>query len=47
MPWIAEQRFDPGLGAVVLGHVVVHEQLAEQDPDSDVGERPEREDLVR
>ena len=28
---IAQQRLDPGLGPVVLGHVVVDEQLTEQD----------------
>src|SRR5258707_1302035 len=47
VPWIAEQRLDPGLRPVVLRYVVVHEELPEQDPDPDVGERPKREDSVR
>ncbi len=44
---VAEQRVDPRLRPVVLGHVVVDEQLTEQDADADVGEGPKREDLVR
>jgi hypothetical protein len=44
---VAEQRVDPGLGAVPIGDVVVEQQLAEQDPGADVGEGLEGEDPVR
>src|SRR4051794_17337717 len=46
---VAEQRLDPRLPAfaVVGGHLVLEQKLAEQDADADVGERAEREDLVR
>ena len=44
---LAEQRVDPALRAVPVGQVVVEEELAEQDPRADVGERPEGEDPVR
>ena len=47
VPRVAQQRLDPGLRPVVLRHVVVDEQLAEHEPDPDVGERPEREDRLR
>jgi len=45
--WVPEQRVDPVLGAVPVGDVVVEEELAEQDPGANVGERPEGEDPVR
>src|ERR1700749_10880 len=44
---LAEQGVDPALRAVPVGQVVVEEQLAEQDPRADVGERPEGEDPMR
>ena len=43
---LAEQRLDPALGAVPVGDVVVEEELTEQDPRADIGERPEGEDAV-
>ena len=46
MPRFAQERLDPRLGAVVFRHIVFDEQPAEQDPDSDVGEGPEREQLA-
>src|SRR5581483_3301530 len=44
---VLEQCVDPALRAVVGGHVVVEEQLAELQSTADVGERPEGEDPVR
>src|SRR5262245_40527091 len=44
---VPEQRVDPGLGPVVGRHVVVEQELAEQDADADVGEGAEREHPVR
>ncbi len=44
---LAEQGIDPALRAVPVGQVVVEEELAEQDPGADVGERPEGENPVR
>lgn len=44
---VAKQHLHPGLRPVVRRHVVVDEQLAEQDADSDVRERAEREELSR
>jgi hypothetical protein len=43
---IAEQRFDPTLGTVPAGNVVVEQELAEQDAGADVGERLEGKDPV-
>src|SRR6266852_2519105 len=42
-----QQRLDPAVGAVVVGHVVVEEQLPEQEAAADVGERAEGENAVR
>ena len=47
MRGVTQQRVDPALRAVPVGDVVVEEQLAEQDPRADVGERLEGEDPVR
>src|SRR5436190_12814256 len=47
MLWIAEQGFDPRLVRVVGRALLFEEQLAEQEPDADVRERPERQDAVR
>ena len=44
---VGEQRVDPVLGAVVGIEVALHEQLAEEDADADVRERPEGEEPVR
>src|SRR5579884_3457307 len=44
---VAEERLDPALRAVVVGEVVVEEQLPEQEAGADVRERAEREDPVR
>ena len=44
---VPQQRLDPGLGAVVARHVLVDQQLAEQDPHPDVRERPEGQDPAR
>ena len=44
---LAQQRVDPALGSVPGGNVVVEEELAEEDPDPDVGECPEGEDPMR
>src|SRR5947209_750036 len=44
---VAEQRIDPALGPVPAGNVVLEEELAEEDPGPDVGERLEGEDPVR
>jgi len=47
MGGVTEKSFDPALGAVVGGNVVVEEQLAEQQSTADVRERAEGEDPVR
>ena len=44
---LLEERVDPVLRAVVVGHVVVEEQLPEHEPAADVGEGAEGEDAVR
>src|SRR3954453_15610457 len=43
VPGLAQERIDPRLGAVIVRDVVLDEQLAEQDPHPDVGERADRE----
>src|SRR5262249_14273938 len=47
MALLAQQRLDPGLRAVILGHVALDEHSAEQDADTYVGERAEGEDPPR
>jgi hypothetical protein len=47
VPRIAQERLDPRLVGVVRRPVLLEQQLAEQDADADVGERPEGEDAVR
>ena len=47
VPRVAQQGIDPTLRPVPAGDVVVEQQLAEQDPRADVGERLEGEDAVR
>ena len=44
---IPEQQVDPGFGAVVGLDVVLEQQLAEDEPDPDVSEGPEREQSLR
>ena len=44
---LAQEELDPGVGPVVRRHIVLHEQLAEGEPDADVGERLEREQAAR
>src|SRR3954451_7249303 len=44
---LAQQSFDSTLRPVPAGDVVVEEELPEQDPSADVGERLEGEDAVR
>src|SRR5579863_6756566 len=44
---IAQESVDPALRAVPAGDVVLEEQLAEQDPRADVGERLEGENAMR
>src|SRR3954464_5886465 len=45
--WVLEQLGDPGIGAVVRLYVGLHQQLAEQDADPNVGERLEGEQPLR
>jgi len=47
MLWVAQERLDPRLGAVVGRHVALDEQAAEQDADANVGEGAEGEELAR
>ena len=44
---VTQQRLDPGLVSVLGGELLLEQELAQQDPDADVGERPEGEDAVR
>ena len=44
---VAEQRVDPALRTVPGGDVVLEQELSEQEPRADVGERLEGEDAMR
>ena len=44
---VTQENVDPRLGSVVRRHVVVEQQLAEQDADADIREGPKREESVR
>ena len=44
---VSQQGLDPGVVGVLGAELLLEQELAQQDADADVGERPEGEDAVR